>query len=833
MDEVQNLSLAALEELRMLSNITEDGRASLQTILLGQPQFRRMLASPDLDQLRQRVLASYHLGPLTARGDPRLHRAPADTVGWHGNPHWDEAAFAAVHAIPAAFRGGSTGCARGCCCSARWRRPTRSPRAMVDDTAEELAQDLEGGRPTAIAQAGAVDGHAAAPGLVPGAMEGGLARAGLLTQELARLSTDLHAELHAELDRESTAVAELRQRLDALEQRMARHDRVFQQLLDALGARRRRLAMSRPVNARLVNALTVDVEDYFQVQAFADVMPRATWDDDAAAGGSQHRTAAGAVRPRRRARAPSSPWAGSPSAIPRWCAASSPPGTSWPATATTHQRVDRQTPDDVPRRRRPRQRRAGGCRRRRGRRLSRRRPFRSAPRTPWAFACPRRGRATATARSVYPVQHDLYGMPDAPRVPFQPACRHALWEFPMTTLRVFGRNCPARAAAVSACCRIRCSALALRRCNQAQGSAGVFYFHPVGDRSRPAARRRRRAGCRGSATTPTWPPPRLERLLADFAWDRMDRVFAAAGAGMDASRGIGLHFAAAAGNSVPPPPSRTPAIAEQTPRPIRTGSPLSRKRFWSPAAPASSARICASGCSPSGHDVLCVDNYFTGRKDNIAHLLGNPHFEVMRHDVTFPLYVEVDEIYNLACPASPIHYQFDPVQTTKTSVHRRHQHAGPGQAACGAKILQASTTEVYGDPTVHPQTEDYRGNVNPIGPRACYDEGKRCAETLFFDYHRQHRLRIKVVRIFNTYGPRMHPERRPRGLQLHRPGAAGRGHHALRRRQPDPRVLLRRRPDRGLDPHDGHRPTTSPARSTSATRTRSTVRELAETRDRA
>ena len=201
---------------------------------------------------------------------------------------------------------------------------------------------------------------------------------------------------------------------------------------------------------------------------------------------------------------------------------------------------------------------------------------------------------------------------------------------------------------------------------------------------------------------------------------------------------------------------------------------------------------------------------------------------LMRHDVTFPLYVEVDEIYNLACPASPVHYQFDPVQTTKTSVHRRDQHAGPGQAREGAKIFQASTSEVYGDPTVHPQTEDYWGNVNPIGPRACYDEGKRCAETLFFDYHRQHKLRIKVVRIFNTYGPRMHPERRPRGVELHRPGAAGRGHHALRRRQPDPRLLLCRRPGRGLRPADGAPTTTSPARSTSATRARSPSRELAE-----
>jgi UDP-glucuronate decarboxylase len=157
-----------------------------------------------------------------------------------------------------------------------------------------------------------------------------------------------------------------------------------------------------------------------------------------------------------------------------------------------------------------------------------------------------------------------------------------------------------------------------------------------------------------------------------------------------------------------------------------------------------------------GHDVLCVDNYFTGRKDNIAHLVANSNFEAMRHDVTFPLYVEVDEIYNLACPASPIHYQFDPVQTTKTSVIGAINMLGLAKRV-KAKIFQSSTSEVYGDPHVHPQREEYRGNVNPIGPRACYDEGKRAAETLFFDYHRQHRLRIRVARIFNTFGPRMHP----------------------------------------------------------------------------
>jgi UDP-glucuronate decarboxylase len=167
------------------------------------------------------------------------------------------------------------------------------------------------------------------------------------------------------------------------------------------------------------------------------------------------------------------------------------------------------------------------------------------------------------------------------------------------------------------------------------------------------------------------------------------------------------------------------------------------------------SHLC-EGLLNEGNEVLCADNFYTGRKANIAHLLGNPYFEVIRHDICFPLYVEVDEIYNLACPASPIHYQFDPVQTTKTSVHGSINMLGLAKRV-KAKILQASTSEVYGDPTVHPQPETYWGNVNPIGFRSCYDEGKRCAETLFFDYHRQHRLKIKVARIFNTYGPRMHP----------------------------------------------------------------------------
>ena len=158
----------------------------------------------------------------------------------------------------------------------------------------------------------------------------------------------------------------------------------------------------------------------------------------------------------------------------------------------------------------------------------------------------------------------------------------------------------------------------------------------------------------------------------------------------------------------------------------------------------------------AGHDVLCVDNFYTGSRDNLLHVLNQPYFELMRHDITFPLYVEVDEIFNLACPASPVHYQFDPVQTTKTSVHGAINMLGLAKRV-KAKILQASTSEVYGDPEVHPQPEEYWGHVNPIGRRSCYDEGKRCAETLFFDYRRQHGLNIKVARIFNTYGPRMHP----------------------------------------------------------------------------
>ena len=185
-------------------------------------------------------------------------------------------------------------------------------------------------------------------------------------------------------------------------------------------------------------------------------------------------------------------------------------------------------------------------------------------------------------------------------------------------------------------------------------------------------------------------------------------------------------------------------------------SPLSKRILVTGGAGFLGSHLCERLIA-RGHEVLCVDNYFTGRRANIAHLLDAPGFELMRHDVTFPLYVEVDEIYNLACPASPVHYQFDPVQTTKTSVHGAINMLGLAKRV-RATMFQASTSEVYGDPSQHPQTEEYWGNVNPIGPRSCYDEGKRCAETLCFDYHRQHGLRIKVVRIFNTYGPRMHPD---------------------------------------------------------------------------
>ena len=188
----------------------------------------------------------------------------------------------------------------------------------------------------------------------------------------------------------------------------------------------------------------------------------------------------------------------------------------------------------------------------------------------------------------------------------------------------------------------------------------------------------------------------------------------------------------------------------------KTFNPAARRVLVSGGAGFLGSHLC-DRLVEAGHEVLCVDNYFTGRRGNIAHLLDRPNFELLRHDVTFPLYVEVDEIFNLACPASPVHYQHDPVQTTKTSVHGAINMLGLAKR-CGAKVFQASTSEVYGDPVVHPQTEDYWGNVNPIGTRSCYDEGKRCAETLFFDYHRQHGVRIKVARIFNTYGPRMHPK---------------------------------------------------------------------------
>ncbi len=187
------------------------------------------------------------------------------------------------------------------------------------------------------------------------------------------------------------------------------------------------------------------------------------------------------------------------------------------------------------------------------------------------------------------------------------------------------------------------------------------------------------------------------------------------------------------------------------------GKPMSSKRILVTGGAGFLGSHLCKKLLGQGHDVLCLDNFYTGTKDNILPLLGDPHFELMRHDITFPLYVEVDEIYNLACPASPIHYQVDPVQTTKTTVHGAINILGLAKRT-QAKIFQASTSEVYGDPEVHPQTEAYRGSVNTIGPRACYDEGKRCAETLFFDYKRQHGLNIRVARIFNTYGPLMHPD---------------------------------------------------------------------------
>ena len=203
-----------------------------------------------------------------------------------------------------------------------------------------------------------------------------------------------------------------------------------------------------------------------------------------------------------------------------------------------------------------------------------------------------------------------------------------------------------------------------------------------------------------------------------------------------------------------------------------------------------------------GSEVLCVDNYFTGSRQNINHLIGRENFDLLRHDITFPLYVEIDQIYNLACPASPINYQRDPVQTTKTSVSGAINMLGLAKRL-KVTILQASTSEVYGDPVEHPQKESYWGNVNPIGLRACYDEGKRCAESLFMDYHRQHRLSVKIARIFNTYGPRMHPNDGRGGEQFHRPGPERRADHHLRRRIADQELLLCRRYGRGDGQADG------------------------------
>ena len=263
-------------------------------------------------------------------------------------------------------------------------------------------------------------------------------------------------------------------------------------------------------------------------------------------------------------------------------------------------------------------------------------------------------------------------------------------------------------------------------------------------------------------------------------------------------------------------------IAAKTMRTILTGSARARlvtdgrRRYgdampstmkaasgsWSPAAPASSARTCSTGCSTRATRSSASTISSPARKRNIEHLLDHPRFEFMRHDVTFPLYVEVDEIYNLACPASPVHYQHDPVQTTKTSVHGAINMLGLAKRL-RCRILQASTSEVYGDPEVHPQREDYWGRVNPIGPRSCYDEGKRCAETLFFDYHRQHGLRDQGGAHLQHLRAAHAPERRARGVELHRPGAARRADHHLWRRQPDALVLLCRRSGRRPDPADG------------------------------
>lgn len=210
-------------------------------------------------------------------------------------------------------------------------------------------------------------------------------------------------------------------------------------------------------------------------------------------------------------------------------------------------------------------------------------------------------------------------------------------------------------------------------------------------------------------------------------------------------------------------------------------------------------RLLGDGC-----DVICLDNYFTGSKDNVRHLLDNHNFELVRHDVTEPFYAEVDEIYNLACPASPVHYQYNPIKTMKTSFYGAMNMLGLAKRT-KAKILQASTSEVYGDPAVHPQQEGYWGNVNPIGLRSCYDEGKRASETLFMDYHRQNGVRIKIVRIFNTYGPRMNPSDRARGQQFHCPGIARRGYNHLRRRYADAQFPVCRRSGRSYGAYDGYR----------------------------
>ena len=471
------------------------------------------------------MLASYHLGPLT-REETRayvLHRL--GTVGWHGRPRWDEAAFAAAFEHSGGLpRRINRLCSRVLLYGAL-EETDEITRAMVDTTAEELAQDLEGGRPTAIAQAGAVDGHAAAPGLVPGAMEGGLARAGLLTQELARLSTDLHAELHAELDRESTAVAELRQRLDA--GRRPAHGAARPGVPEAARRARRarrRLAMSRPANARPVNAFTVDVKDFFHVQAFADVIPRSTWDelprrveqnterllelcDRAGVAGTFFTLGWVAARH---------------AALVRRIVAA---GHELASHGFAHQRVDTLgNARRVPRRHRSRENPAG----RRGRRRRFRLPpptFFPEPAHALGFFNSRRNRAplflVGLSGEARPVR--VAGR----RAGAAPGHRHGPVGTPDDHTQGGREKLAVLGGRLVRLLPVPLFRLALRRCNRAQGTPALFYTHPWEvDPEQPrvagAGRLARFRHYNNLAKT----LPRLERLLADFAWDRMDRVYA-------------------------------------------------------------------------------------------------------------------------------------------------------------------------------------------------------------------------------------------------------------------------------------------------------------------